>query len=758
MTNRGIRFSRPLPLRWHLVLLVIGALLPLVVFAVGVVLRLAAQERTAFERRLSHSTRLMAASVERETSGSLRILEALAESDPLDRGDLQGFYAEAQRVARSQPSWLTFLLLTPDGRHLIDTRRPWGSPLGRASDPESLAEVVRTRRPGVGNLAFRPEGKWGFPVRFPIVRDGEVRYVLTAIIEPASLTEVVIRQLPPNEEWTRTVVDRNGRVVARTRDPERFVGQMGTPQYLSQVRADSEGIFQTVSLEGVSVQVVFQRVQSSGWTVSTTTPIETVKGEVRRSLLAVAGLGLALLALSGAGAFFLARRVSRGIEAAAAAAVALAEGGRPRSEPSGIREVVHLREALERSGELLSRRERERDENLARVEAARTEAEEANRAKDEFLAMLGHELRNPLSPIVTALELLRLRGTLATHPRELGILERQVKHLTRLVDDLLDVSRITRGKVDLKVEPVELAVVVAKAVEMASPLLDRRQHRLAVEVPADGLRVQGDPVRLAQVVANLLTNAARYTPPGGHVQVRARRVHGEDEGAGEVELAVADDGQGLSADLLPRVFDLFVQGPRAIDRQEGGLGIGLTLVRSLVSLHGGSVEARSDGPGQGSTFVVRLPLLAAPGLALPEAGPAIAKGGSPLRILVVDDNQDAADLLGTLLAVDGHEVLTAHDGLGALALVEDAAPDVAVLDLGLPVMDGFELAALMRGRLGDAAPVFIAVTGYGQPADRDRSRDAGFQAHLVKPVDAGVLLATIRDLAPVARPVRSPVS
>jgi signal transduction histidine kinase len=264
--------------------------------------------------------------------------------------------------------------------------------------------------------------------------------------------------------------------------------------------------------------------------------------------------------------------------------------------------VASLGEALERSAELLRSRERERDEHLARAESARFEAEAANRSKDEFLAMLGHELRNPLSPIVTALEILRLRGEVPE--REMGILQRQVRHVTRLVDDLLDVSRITRGKVEIRKEPIELSAAVDKGIEMAGPLLDERRHELTVEVPTDGLEVHGDPVRLSQVVANLLTNAARYTEPGGHIAVRAWR-EGE-----EVTLSVTDDGQGISEELLPRVFDLFVQGPRSIDRREGGLGIGLTLVRSLVALHGGRVEARSDGPGKGSTFLVRLPALA----------------------------------------------------------------------------------------------------------------------------------------------------
>jgi PAS domain S-box-containing protein len=359
---------------------------------------------------------------------------------------------------------------------------------------------------------------------------------------------------------------------------------------------------------------------------------------------------------------------------------------------------------------------------------------EAGRRKDEFLALLGHELRNPLAPILTAVELLKLRDGGAAS-REVATIERQARHLVALVDDLLDVARITRGKVSLRRERLELGAVVAQALESVSSLIEQRRHAVEVDVPREGLRVHGDTRRLVQIVSNLLTNAATYTPPGGRIVVRARR-DGE-----AVELAVRDSGVGFTAEIAARMFEPFVQGHRVRERLEGGLGLGLALVRGLVELHGGQVRASSDGPGQGSTFTVTLPLAAAaPAPAPPAAGPATASPRPAARILVVDDNRDAAELLAEALNAAGHEAVAAFGPTEALRCVESFTPDVAVLDVAMPVMDGYELGARLRARFG-AALRLVAVTGYGQDRDHERSREAGFHAHLVKPVELSALLA-----------------
>jgi PAS domain S-box-containing protein len=389
---------------------------------------------------------------------------------------------------------------------------------------------------------------------------------------------------------------------------------------------------------------------------------------------------------------------------------------------------------------------------LARDElnGLRVAAESANRAKDEFLAMLGHELRNPLSPILTALHLMKLRGE-AGSERERTVIERQVNHLTRLVDDLLDVSRIARGKVELKIEVLEIGDIVGKAIEMASPLLESRSHNLFVEVPKQGLRIEGDPTRLAQVVSNVLTNAAKYTPPGGDIAIQASRV------GGEVVLTVRDTGIGIAADVLPRVFDLFVQERQALDRSQGGLGIGLAIVRNLIERHGGSVAARSEGPGHGSEFEIRLPAVTTAqdqdgaGAGARKTPAAILSPLRAARILVVDDNDDGAEMLAEALAERGYETRVAHDAPTALRMAAEFLPQVAFLDIGLPVMDGYELATHLRKIPGLSNLQLIAVTGYGQESDRRRTRDAGFQHHFVKPVDLGAIEAALRAHLPRRR-------
>jgi CheY-like chemotaxis protein len=392
-----------------------------------------------------------------------------------------------------------------------------------------------------------------------------------------------------------------------------------------------------------------------------------------------------------------------------------------------VTDAVQSRAEQERANEQLRRAH---DERAALI----NQLETANRAKDEFLAILGHELRNPLAPIVSALELIKLQGN-DPFSREHALIRRQVAHVVRLVDDLLDVARIARGRIELKRKPSEIGEVIARALEMVEPALEARTHRLTVDVPHP-IPWQGDPIRLAQVLANLLTNAARYTPPGGNITLGAR------EASGEITLTVSDDGEGIDASMLSSIFEMFVQGHQEADRSEGGLGLGLTLVKHLVERHGGVVVADSPGLGNGSTFSVRLPSRAPGASEPPLPGPMLQ---DTKRVLVVDDNVEAAELMAELLQTLGHEVDVAHDGSEALRAFERFKPQVAVLDIGLPAMDGYELAERMQ-RLKAAHPCrLVALTGYGQDRDRKRSLAAGFSTHLVKPVSFADLAAAIVD-------------
>jgi CheY-like chemotaxis protein len=354
--------------------------------------------------------------------------------------------------------------------------------------------------------------------------------------------------------------------------------------------------------------------------------------------------------------------------------------------------------------------------------------------------MLGHELRNPLSPILTSLHLMELRDP-ETSVKEREVIKRQVSHMVRLVDDLLDVSRIASGRVELKKRVIELGTIVGAALELTLPLFEQRRHQVVVDVPEHGLGVDVDRDRMVQVVSNLLTNSAKYTSVGGRVELRAAR-RGD-----QVEVRVVDNGVGISPELLGSVFDLFVQGARTLDRSEGGLGLGLSLVKSLVELHGGAVSATSEGPGRGSEFCFTLPLVPESQLdSGPRASLAPPRRRRPQRILLVDDNRDAADSTAQVLREVGHEVHVAYDGPTALALSQEHAPSLAVLDIGLPVMDGYELARRLRTQRPRTELKLVALTGYGQKSDRQRSQEAGFDAHLVKPVAMEQLLSLVSEL------------
>ena len=361
----------------------------------------------------------------------------------------------------------------------------------------------------------------------------------------------------------------------------------------------------------------------------------------------------------------------------------------------------------------------------------------ADRHKNEFLAMLAHELRNPLAPIRNALYVLGMPGADAAMAEQArNVMGRQMQHLVRLVDDLLDVSRIMRGRVELRKERVELAAVVSRAVETVQPLIEAKQHKLEVDLPTQPVWLEADPVRLAQVLSNLLTNAAKYTDQGGRIWLR-----GALDG-GEVVVQVRDNGIGITAELLPSVFDLFTQADRSLDRSQGGLGVGLTLCRHLVEMHGGSIRASSAGPGQGSEFEVRLPAAAA--VPAPAAADSATAAMAPAqRVLVVDDNVDAAESLALLLRLSAHEVQVVHDGARALAAAPAFRPHVVLLDIGLPGMNGLEVARQLRRLPECDGAMLVAVTGYGQEEDRQRSREAGFDCHLVKPVNPNDLQALL---------------
>nr|WP_243146606.1 ATP-binding protein [Scytonema sp. UIC 10036] len=594
-----------LALKWHLVLLVAGALLPVVLFAVAIVHRLSLNERAASERRLLLAARNLTYDVEREVLSTTRTLQALAASDRLDQGELKAFYNEAQRTVRTQPTWLGVILLMPNERQVFNTFRPFGTSLPLANEPESVRRVVKTLQPTVGYLAFaRLKRKWAFPVRVPVMRGGKLQYVLTALITSDALTSVLKTQTTIDGEWTRTVVDGHGVVVARTRNPDRFVGHPGTPSFLKRIAETTEGVYRETTLEGTPVYVAVKRANFSDWTTAVVVPVEIIDSPARRAMWLVVGSGLALLLVSGAGTLILSRWISQGITEAACGAEALARGEYPRISPSPIQEVALLGEALEFSADLLSQRERERDEHLAQAEAARAEAETASRLKDEFLITVSHELRTPLNAISGWAQLLST-GKLNQEKTQQAIatIERNAKAQAQLVNDLLDTSRIVIGKLRLEPQSLNLATVIISALDSVRHAAEVKNIDLQLQL-ANVEPVLGDQNRLLQVVWNLLANAIKFTPQGGRVEVSLSQANSF------VEIIVRDTGVGIKAEFLPHVFERFRQADGSTTRQFGGLGLGLAIVRHLVELHGGTVRAESDGEGKGATFTVKLPVVA----------------------------------------------------------------------------------------------------------------------------------------------------
>lgn len=404
-----------------------------------------------------------------------------------------------------------------------------------------------------------------------------------------------------------------------------------------------------------------------------------------------------------------------------------------------------LAEANDELEERVARRTAALQAEVAERQRLAEQLAEANHRKNEFLAMLGHELRNPLAPVMNAVEMIRLRaGNNPEVERARIVIERQVSHMARLVDDLLDVSRITRGVVELRREPVDLTAIVGAALNSSRAMFETNHHQLSASLPLEPCRIEGDVTRLEQVVVNLLSNATKYTPPGGHIWVS---LTADEEWA---ELCVRDSGRGIPREMLPHIFELFTQVDTTIDRSMGGLGIGLTVVRNLVQLHGGTVAASSKGAERGSEFLVRLPLMTDVEPAR-SASPSVAcTNAARLRVLIVEDNIDSAETLAELIEIWGHEARMAHHGDAALVVAAEYLPNVVLLDIGLPGISGYEVAGMLRQQPDLEETLLVALTGYGQEADRRKAMSAGFDLHLTKPVNPDQLQRVLAEVAPAA--------
>jgi signal transduction histidine kinase/ActR/RegA family two-component response regulator len=728
---------KSVPLRRRLLLLAAAGILPLAVMSGIGLMALFNQQRDQGGQAGLEIARALSIAVDAELRRSISALEVLGTSLHLDEDHIALFGEHAARAAASQPQWMTVILADPTGKPLMRTGAMPGVPLTPVVEPESFREAVSSKKPVIGYLAQDPERKeWGLPVRVPVLQDGQVRYVVSAVVRPESILAVVRRQRVP-DDWVVTVVDAKGRRVARTRDQGGAVGTPPSPTLVARMAGpDREWRGVTRAAEGDDVYTSFVRLRDSGWAIAIGIPPSAVEAGAQRSLLAFGGGVVLSIVLGALAALAAARSINGPMGELRAAAKSLGEGAPVSPPETDIREIQEVGKALVAAAEQRAANEVEREKLLHSEKDARAAAEAANRAKDEFLAMLGHELRNPLGAIANATHLLedkRVDASAATRAR--NVIARQVAHLARLTDDLLDAGRAMMGKIVLRTQPLDLAAAVGQALATLKATGRTREHRMVEDLHAAW--VQADAIRLEQIIANLVVNAVKYTPAGGTIQVRVTRE------AGDSVLRVSDDGIGLSPDLAARAFDLFVQGERGLDRAQGGLGIGLTLVKRLAELHGGAASVTSDGAGQGSEFVVRFPAIEPPAVAHAAPAPRVVNGKR--HVLVVEDNDDARDTLGMLLETMGHEVRMARDGASGVEQAFASPPDVALVDVGLPGIDGYEVARRLRARLGGRI-LLVALTGYGMPEDRARALDAGFDAHVVKPVDHGTLVAVLATL------------
>ncbi len=721
---------RSVPIRRRLYLLVAAGVLPLAVMSVVALRALYVDQRAQSERAALEIARALASAVDGELRRSVSALEIIASLPAIDAHDLPDLHNRLERAIGTQPHWRRIILAELGGQQILNTAYPVAATLPTTAEPASLRQVAESGRPSIGSLV-KPRGSdWMIPVRVPVVREERTRYVLTAAVDPESLRALLDRQRVP-AGWVVAVIDGAGQRVARSRAQDTTIGTPVSPTLRELMARGPEGFGPTRSTEGNEVFTAYTRLPNGSWSIAVGIPREVLEAGARESYLALA-TGLALSILAGLlAALFIARSVSRPMAELEAAARSLGRGERPLPPETDVREIREVADALFASDAELLQAEAEREDLLRSERVARAEAEAANRAKDEFLAMLGHELRNPLGAISNAAQLLDMANAPEARQREArAIIARQVSHLRRLTDDLLDAGRALMGKIVLQRVPLDLAAVTSQVLATLWASGRTRTHQV-IEVLAPAW-VEADAIRLDQVISNLVINAAKYTPAGRRITVMVAR-----EG-GEAVLRVLDEGIGIPEPLRSRVFDLFVQGDRDLDRSLGGLGIGLTLVKRLAQMHGGTVAVTSEGDGKGSEFTVRLPAIEPP--ARSQVGAIAPVAATGRDILVIEDNEDARETLTMLLEIQGHRVSGAADGDEGLAMALANRPEVMLVDVGLPKMDGYEVARRVRADTGWARrPLMVAVTGYGQPEDRARALAAGFDEHLAKPVEADVL-------------------
>jgi len=737
-------------LRFRLFLLAASGLAPLALVLSLASAYLAQERRTETQRSALELSRALATALDAELGSTISLLENLAISSDLQsvapaRLATEDFSRLAQRMAQSQ-KWL--MIVVADDRGEVVAREGQVAALaGDTVDAQSLTQAKATRAAVVGRVAAWPGGREAFAVRIPVLKDGRLRYVLSAVVPANRIRDVVARQqVAPS--WVAAVYDQGGNVAASSRaaDALRYPASLET--LVAAGGEEGAGITRTAG--GVETYTGFSRVRTSQWVVAVGIPADAANADLRRVIAAVGAGTAASLGLLAWLAWRTARSISGPIDILKRAAADLGAGKHVVLRPLGVEELDEVGWALRQAAidrddanERRSKVEAEREHLLVQLEEALHVAEQANRNKDEFLALLGHELRNPLAPILNAVHLIGLKDDDRTLP-ERRIIQRQLSYVTRMVDDLLDASRITSNRFAINLRPLRLVPVLEQTVEAQRPNFGSRTVNLRIDDAARGEWVRADEARLVQIFNNILGNAIKFTAPTGAIDIEARKVERS------IEIVFRDNGAGMSAEHLARAFDLFWQAPNRAPGAGAGLGLGLAIVRSLVEMQAGTVQAHSDGVGHGMVITITLPVGEPP--KEEPMTPRISAGAAATRVLVVDDNEDAADTLSMLLNASGFVVRVAYTPQSALDAVASFQPEIVLMDIGLPEMDGYEVARRLRSGDRPFQGRLVALTGYGQERDVRRAHDTGFDAHLTKPVEPETLFQLLARLASASQP------
>jgi signal transduction histidine kinase/CheY-like chemotaxis protein len=739
---------RELPLGLHLFVIVTGVLLPFVAFIFWLVSNLSDSREAMAKRLLLENARDLSHDIDLELQATIRVLRGLSCSESLLSGKYDTFHREAQRVLMSQPSWRTIMLFSPDEKAILNAAQPIGQHRGSAIEPGSLRSAIESGAVVVGVSMKGSEGVRALPIRVPVFIDSKLAYILTAVIDAATWQAIAERSPDLHEVWMRTIVESNGMVLARSRAPEKFVGTAATPSFLAASADEAEKVIEDVTLDHQSVFLALSHSRLSGWVAAVAAPKGAILGPGSESIERFVLLGIIFTALSSSLAFIYGIRVSQITQRLVKNVVELPDGV-PISHPeTSVREVNILTRALRDAGNKLIEKERAVNDILQRLQESRRLAEEANASKDRFLAMLGHELRNPMAAVTSALEILNLTGD-STSPDAVEarhIMERQLEIANGLLSDLLDVSRISRGKITLDRSDFVLNELLSEIVADYDHLFRTKRLRVDLILPSESIIISADHRRIRQVIGNILHNSVKFTKEGGFITVTLKKCNRC------VQIGIADSGPGFDPAVLPHLFEPFVQAEQDYARSLGGLGLGLSVVKGVVELHGGSVRAKNREDSAGAVVEFELPIRVMGGDISDASDEGPLPQGKSLSLVIVEDNRDTASALSRVLKLDGHDVSVAHCGLDGIRVVEEVRPDLVLCDLGLPDIDGYEVCRRLRANSELRGMKIVAVSGYALPADVKIAENAGFDRHFKKPLDSRIFREFVTGLQRLSPP------